>query len=139
MPFRDFTPQIVDHGRYKKHLLETNHGITSSYTLRDLSQAKDITLESTVIDYQINGNTYPLCTVADLFTTSYHVMNASEGNIRGMLGERIARRMTKRFLQNYSDHGRIGGLFRKEFKAEQYVIANTDKHILKIIDYPNCI
>jgi hypothetical protein len=64
------------------------------------------------------------------------------GNIMGDLAERIARRVTKYFLQHYSSKGSSGGIFDKRFDPRQrnnFIVAHSDDYVLKIDKYPNLV
>lgn len=120
-----------------------DHGIAGRYTLHNLNDAinEDLPdLEKVLIGYSTGKITRPLVTVHDILDTPYEFNECSSGNIRGMLAERVARRVTRRFLQRQD--GRTGGIFASDFnpeKRESYIVANTENLILRIKNYPNMI
>ena len=124
--------------------LTHSHGLKTRFHLHNLSdpinQNRDDPLK-VLISYEIRGRHYDLYTVANLEEAFYPFTEEGIANIKGDLAERIARRLMKRFLQRHP-HGKPGGLFDKRFNpkaSENYVVANTDRFVLKIGRYPNMI
>ena len=150
-PFRDFHPvawspqSASGQKREEIHSIKRNHGVSGSYRLHNLNDEinddRPIS-EKIIVEYCINGFSYILFTVADLLNSKYPFDRQSEGNILGEIGERIARRVTKYFLKHLSKRGRTGGIFDQRFDPqhrEDFIVAHTDKYVLKIQQYPNLI
>jgi hypothetical protein len=150
-PFHEYFPVEWKPKSSAKDILSVkrNHGVHTSYVLHnefdDINIGKS-PLERVLIEYQVNGLRTPishdLYTFGNLFRSRHDVNGAGKVNITGELAERVARRVTKYFLQHYSDDGKIGELFRSDFskrKHDEYIVANTDEYILKIINYPNMV
>jgi hypothetical protein len=101
-------------------------------------------LEHIVIGYEIKGreNTieHEIYTTQDIKSATY-ALGEGHFNLTGDMAERIARRVTKYFLQHYSDLGRIGGLFSEGIRTKRdgYVVANTQEYVLQITKYPNMV
>ena len=99
-------------------------------------------LDKVLLEYRINGNSYDLFTVRDLFDAEYSFDVGGWGNITGDIAERIARRITKYWLKHFSIHGKTGGIFDRRFNPKErddFIIANTQQYILKIRKYPNIV
>lgn len=149
-PFRDFhpvrwSPQTTTGRKQDIHSVKRNHGVGGAYRLHNLNDeindSRPIS-EKIIVEYCINGSSYILFTVADLLSANYSFDHRSEGNILGEIGERIARRVTKYFLKHLSKRGRTGGIFDERFDPqhrEDFIVANTDRYVLKIQQYPNLI
>jgi len=125
--------------------LRRDHGVLGSYRLHnpnDEINDNRSEFDKIVLEYRIRHNSYPLYTVSDLLHSPYPFNAKSEGNIIGDIAERIARRITKYWLQHYSPHGKTGGIFDKRFDPlarDDFIIAHSPEYVLKIRKYPNCV
>ena len=142
----EYEPLVVDFLDDKSaNVLKRNHGINGNFSLHNLNSElnqKRPALERIIIEYQINGNSYPIYTAQDLLTSNYlsEDNNAVEGLI-GELAERLAWRLTKTFLKK-SDNGDLGSMFTDGFHSanrDNYIVASSENHVLKIKKYPNMI
>jgi len=122
-----------------------DHGIDGSYRLHnpkdEINDSRQL-LDRVLVEYRIGRNQYALFTVGDMFESGYPFDIAAGGNIMGDAAERIARRITKYFLQHFSREGWTGGIFDKRFDPKNrnnFIVANTDSYVLKIDKYPNLI
>lgn len=149
-PFRDFhpvlwSPQATAGKERQIYSIKRDHGVNGTFRLHNLNDEINDSRsfpDKILVEYCINGSSYILFTVADLLNSSYPFDRQSEGNILGEIGERIARRVTKYFLKHLSKRGRTGGIFDERFDPqhrEDFIVANTDKYVLKIQQYPNLI
>jgi len=148
-PFVGFQPVMWHPGREPSGSaicsVRRDHGIRSSYRLhnpKDEINGSRQFLDRILVEYRIGRNRYALFTVGDLFESGYPYDMASGGNIMGDAAERIARRITKFFLQHFSREGGTGGIFDKRFdpkNRDNFIVAHTDSYVLKIDRYPNLI
>jgi hypothetical protein len=127
------------------HSLRRDHGVRGSYRLHnpndEINEGRN-NLGKVIIEYRIQGISYPLYTVEDLLSAQYAFDSTAWGNIEGDIAERIARRVTKYWLKHASPHGKTGGIFDKRFnpaERDDFIIANTQQYILKIRKYPNLV
>ncbi len=151
-PFYDFQPRLWDApdpegegGVRPIYSITRNHGVKGQYQLHnpndEINREKSL-LDRVVVEYKIGNNSYDIFTVGDFFEASYAFEEKALGNIMGDIAERIARRIVKYFLQHYSKDGTTGGIFDARFnpaKRNDYIVANTDRYILKIEKYPNLV
>jgi len=146
-PFRKYQPFLwtKDTDEEEVTSITRDHGIKGKYILHnpndELNDGKEF-FEKVLIEYRIDNKSYNIFTVADMYTVNYRVDERAAGNIIGDLAERIARRIVKYFLKHFSKHGDTGGIFDKRFnpvRKDDYVVANTERYILKIDRYPNLI
>jgi hypothetical protein len=151
-PFHDFHPVLWNpthpedpslmEGIYS---IKRNHGVCGIFKLHNLNDAINDdrpTSEKIVIEYQINGCSYAIYTVADLLNSPHPFDHTAEGNIMGEIAERIARRVVKYFLKHVSKRGKTGGIFDERFDPkhrEDFIIGSTNDYVLKIDHYPNLI
>ncbi|MFP4162787.1 MAG: hypothetical protein ACLFQB_03170 [Chitinispirillaceae bacterium] len=146
-PFRAFSPikwfpSSRPHGIYS---IKRSHGVNGTYKLHNLNDAINdqlSTYDKILLEYCINDCSYPIITVSDMLNSPYPWDKAAEGNILGEITERIARRITKYFLKHWSKNGRTGGIFDRRFdpqNRDDFIVAHTDKYVLKIQSYPNLI
>ena len=150
-PFRDFHPVKWNPQSSSGtpgpsiYSIKRNHGVSGVFRLHNLNDEINDNRpfsEKIIVEYYVNGSSYILFTVADLLNSTYPFDRQSEGNILGEIGERIARRVTKYFLKHLSKRGRTGGIFDQRFDPqhrEDFIVANTEKYVLKIQQYPNLI
>jgi len=125
--------------------VKRNHGIRGNYRLHnprdELNEGKQF-LDRTIIEYRIAANSYPLYTIGDFFQSQYAFDPRAEGNIIGDIAERISRRITKYWLKHFSRAGYTGGIFDRRFnphERDNFIIAHSDRYILKIRKYPNLV
>ncbi|MDO5577246.1 MAG: hypothetical protein Q4F84_09210 [Fibrobacter sp.] len=149
-PFREFHPvlwnpqgnEFCDSAMYS---VKRNHGVVGSFKLHNLNDAindNKLFSDKVIVEYIINDFHYPIFTVSDILDSPYPFDSQAEGNILGEIAERISRRITKYFLKHWSKHGKTGGIFDQRFdpqNREDFIIAHTEKYILKIQKYPNLI
>ena len=125
--------------------LRRDHGVLGNYRLHnpnDEINDNRSEFDKIILEYRIRHNSYPLYTVGDLLHSPYAYGPKSEGNLVGDIAERIARRITKYWLQHYSPHGKTGGIFDKRFNPlarDGFLIAHSPEYVLKIQKYPNCV
>ena len=125
--------------------IRRNHGVNGTFKLHNLNDAINDdrpTSEKVVIEYQINGCSYAIYTVADLLSSPHPFDDSAAGNIMGDLAERIARRVIKYFLKHWSKRGKTGGIFDERFDPKHrndFIIGSTSDYVLKIARYPNII
>jgi len=125
--------------------LRRDHGVKGFYALHnpnDEINDRRHKLDKIIVEYKIGAISYALYTVSDLLNAPYSFDSHGEGNLVGEIAERIARRVTKYWLKHNSEHGKTGGIFDKRFnpkKREDFIIANTQDYILKILKYPNLV
>lgn len=122
-----------------------DHGLDGHYRLHnpkdEINDSRQF-LDRVLVQYRIGRNCYDLFTIGDLFDADYSFDTAAGGNIMGDTAERIARRITKYWLQHFSREGRTGGIFDTRFdpkNRENFIVAHTDRYVLKIDRYPNLI
>ncbi len=123
--------------------VKRNHGVKGMYELHnprdEINDGRQF-LDRVLVEYRIGNNSYSLYTVGDLFQAAYALDPKADGNIRGDVAERIARRVTKYWLKHFSRHGYTGGIFDKRFNPSErndFIVAHSDRYILKIQKYPN--
>jgi hypothetical protein len=147
-PFQQYiVKRHVFPNKHLSYVVAASHHLKTNFTLHNQNDTinKGATLEQRVlVDYQVNGESpaqHALYTFQDILD-SYHNITNGDGllNIRGEIGERIARRVMKHFLEQHSSDGHIGDLLKDEhFKThpeQQYVLANNERYILKVDRYP---
>jgi hypothetical protein len=146
-PFSEFIPvrwQPYEDGE-PIYSVKRNHGVRGAFKLHNVNDAINDRLlppDKILLEYCIAESSYPIVTVADMQSSSYPWDAAAQGNILGEVAERIARRITKYFLKHWSKLGRMGGLFDQGFdpkSSDDYIVAHTEKYVLKIQRYPNLI
>ena len=151
-PFFDFQPiKWISPGTERKSTgnqifsIKRDHGVRGTYYLHnpndEINEHRNY-LEKVLIEYNINGNSYDLFTVRDLFEVDYSFEEKAEGNIMGDIAERITRRTVKYFLRHFSKLGRSGGVFDKRFnhaERNNFIVTHSDKYVLKIKKYPNLV
>lgn len=121
--------------------LRTSHGTQGKIRLHNAQDSinQNLGLESIIVSYQINGSFNPLYTLADFIRTPQLFHPDSGGSLQGDLGERIARRVSKYALQHFT-RGNTDGMFGEDFDPNrEYVVAHTERFVLKIHHYPNMI
>jgi hypothetical protein len=146
-PFADFQPVhwVPGDGSEAIDSVKRDHGVGSSYRLHnpkdEVNETRQL-LSRVLVEYHIGANRYDLFTVGDLLESGYAFEPSAGGNIMGDTAERISRRITKYFLQHFHRDGRTGGIFDKRFdpkNRDNFIVAHTDRHVLKIDRYPNLI
>ncbi len=146
-PFADFQPVTWSPAAGGSPIcsIRRDHGIGSTYRLHnpkdEVNETRQL-LNRVLVEYRIGGNRYDLFTVGDLLESQYAFEPSAGGNIMGDTAERVSRRITKYFLQHFHAEGRTGGIFDKRFdprNRENFIVAHTDVHVLKIDRYPNLI
>ncbi|MBD3390574.1 MAG: hypothetical protein GF418_01020 [Chitinivibrionales bacterium] len=151
-PFRDFQPvywnpcpRVSGETGPEICSVKRNHGIKSSYRLHnprdELNEGRQF-LDRAIVEYRIGYNSYSLYTIGDFFEAGYALDPKADGNIRGDVAERIARRITKYWLRHFSRSGYPGGVFDKRFNPTErndYIVAHAGRYILKIQKYPNLV
>jgi hypothetical protein len=151
-PFHDFHPVLWNPAHPEDptlmdviYSIRRNHGVCGTYKLHNLNDAINDdrpTSEKIVLEYQINGSSYAIYTVADLQNSPHPFDNSAAGNIMGDVAERIARRVVKYFLKHLSERGKTGGIFDGRFDPkhrDEFIVASTNDYVLKIDRYPNLI
>jgi hypothetical protein len=146
-PFEAFQPvqwEIGD-GSVPLFSVKRDHGVRGTFLLHnpkdEINEGREF-LDRVVVEYQIGRNHYDLFRVSDLFDAGYAFEPKAVGNIMGDAAERVARRITKYFLQHYTRRGRTGGIFDRRFdprNRESFIVAHTDRYVLKIDGYPNLV
>ena len=132
-----------DDGDSLIYSLRRDHGVRGTYRLHNPNDEINDglhNLDKVIIEYRINAISYPLYTVRDLVSAQYAFDASGWGNIIGDIAERIARRITKYWLKHHSAHGKTGGIFDRRFnpnERDDFIIANSQRYILKIRKYPN--
>ncbi len=125
--------------------VKRDHGVKGTYRLhnpKDEINDNRRFLDKVLVAYQIGRKRYDVFTIRDLFEVSYPFEPRAEGNIMGDTAERISRRITKYFLKHFSKIGRTGGIFDSSFNPQDrddFIVANTDRFVLKIDKYPNLV
>lgn len=148
-PFAEFRPVSWDAGGGDDGgticSTKRDHGVTGTYRLYnpkdEVNEGRQF-LDRVLVAYFIGRNRYDLFRVGDLFDAGYAFEVAAGGNIMGDTAERISRRVTKWFLQHFSRDGHTGGIFDRRFdpkRRDNFIVANTDRYVLKIDKYPNLI
>ncbi|MFP4418096.1 MAG: hypothetical protein ACOC41_03180 [Chitinivibrionales bacterium] len=151
-PFYDFQP-VLWNPRKKENddpadwifSSKRDHGIRGTYRLhnpKDEINDNRRFLDKVLVAYQIGRKRYDIFTIRDLFEVTYPYEPRAEGNIMGDTAERISRRITKYFLKHFSRVGRTGGIFDNSFNPQDrddFIVANTDRYVLKIDKYPNLV
>jgi hypothetical protein len=151
-PFHDFHPVLWNPAHPEDptlmegiYSIKRNHGVPGAFKLHNLNDAINDdrpTSEKIVLEYEINGSSYAIYTVADLLSSPYPIDAAAAGNIMGDIAERIARRVVKYFLKHWSKRGKTGGIFDGRFDPkhrDDFIIGSTNDYVLKIDRYPNLI
>jgi hypothetical protein len=125
--------------------VKRNHGLKGTYFLHnprdEINEGRQLQ-ERVIVEYRIRNNSYNLYTVGDFFRASYALDPRADGNIMGDIAERIARRITKYWLKHFSPAGYTGGIFDARFnpaKRNDFIIAHSDRYVLKIQKYPNLV
>jgi hypothetical protein len=122
-----------------------NHGVNGMFKLHNPNDAINDdrpAAEKILLEYVINGCSCPVFTVADVLSAPHPFDSSGEGNIRGEIAERIARRVTKYFLKHLNKRGYTGGIFDRRFDPshrDDFIITHTNDYVLKIDRYPNLI
>jgi hypothetical protein len=151
-PFADFLPVYWEPcagpdetGRELVCSVKRNHGVRGTYFLHnprdEINEGRELA-KRVIVEYRIRNNSYDLYTVGDLFQAAYAFDARAEGNIMGDIAERVARRVTKYWLKHFSSGGRTGGIFDRRFNPamrNDFIIAHSDRYILKIQKYPNLV
>lgn len=148
-PFVSHQPVLWDPGGGRRdgpiYSVKRDHGIRGAYRLHnpkdEINESRQF-LDRVLVEYCIGRNRYDLFTVGDLFESVYAFEPEAGGNIMGDTAERISRRITKYWLQHFSREGRTGGIFDKRFdpkNRDNFIVAHTDRYVLKIDKYPNLI
>jgi len=146
-PFADFQPVqwTPSSGGAAICSVRRDHGIGSTDQLHnpkdEVNENRQL-LNRGLVEYRIGSNRYDLFKVGDLLESPYAFEPSAGGNITGETAERISRRITKYFLQHFREEGRTGGIFDKRFdpkNRDNFIVAHTDRHVLKIDRYPNLI
>lgn len=140
-----WSPSGAADGDAMIYSLRRDHGVRGTYRLHnpndEINEGRH-DLDKVIIEYRIESISNPLYTVGDLLNARYAFDASGEGNIVGDIAERIARRITKYWLKHTSAHGKTGGIFDKRFnprERDDFIIANTQRYILKIRKYPNLV
>lgn len=163
IPFESYQPIIWNYRRPKSSKpdrwtwsTKRDHGVKSKLKFCRIEDSlnKDKSLiDSVIIQYLINGNSYDLFRVSDFlnseesnsgFINRSLKVKSIDGIIKnaiGEIGERISRRIVKKFLQKYSKAGKPIGLYCNKFDPikKDYIVRNTENYILKIDNYPNLV
>lgn len=141
--FKNFEPIKWQPKKKFVYSIRQDHTAHGKYVLHNqndsINQNKD-ELEKCLIEYRINGNSYELFNVKDILNTSYEFSDLSESNIQGSIRERIARKITKNFMNKSGGVGVSGGLLKNR-KANQSldncVVESRGNYVLKTLNYPN--
>ena len=147
-PFADYQPVLWEPGRGVAgpiYSVTRDHGVATGYRLHnpkdEINEPREY-LQRVLVEYRVGRNRYDLFTVDDLLGAGYPFEPAASGNIMGDTAERIARRITKYFLRHLRCGGRPGGIFDRRFNRDDrdnFVVAHTDRYILKVDKYPNLV
>jgi hypothetical protein len=151
-PFKEFLPvfwtplkQTAGEESDLISSVKRNHGIKGTYCLHNpkdqINFGKKL-LDRVIVEYRIRNNSYNLYTVGDFFQSTYAIDWKADGNIMGDIAERIARRITKYWLKHFSKEGYTGGIFDKRFNPSErnnFIVAHSDRYVLKIQKYPNLV
>jgi hypothetical protein len=151
-PFRDFIPvywtpkrELDDADSHSICSVKRNHGIKGTFCLHNPKDQINFgrkLLDRVIVEYRIRNNSYDLYTVGDFFQSTYAIDPKADGNIMGDIAERISRRITKYWLKHFSKEGYTGGVFDKRFNPKErnnFIIAHSDRYVLKIQKYPNLV
>jgi hypothetical protein len=151
-PFAEFQPVLWNPSRQPEaHAdceiwsVKRDHGVRGSFRLhnpKDEINEGRLFLDRVLVAYRIGSIQYDLFTIRDLFEAPYAFEPRAGGNIMGDAAERIARRVTKYFLKHFSREGHTGGIFDKRFnprERDDFIVAHTDRYVLKIDKYPNLV